>query len=116
MADVLYESDLLITAGGITSFQSACVGTPMMIICQVENQLKNATELQNKGAAIALGIGIELKKDLFLDEFQKLKNSETRSCMSRACKKVCTGSGAHRVALSIREQLISSGNAVTGVA
>jgi spore coat polysaccharide biosynthesis predicted glycosyltransferase SpsG len=115
MAEVLYESDLLISAGGTTSFQSACVGTPMVIICQTENQLKNAIQLHNAGAAITLGVGQGVKREKFLSELQKVAGPEARSYMSQSCKKICDGSGVNRVAQTIKRLIVRSCNSLDAV-
>lgn len=57
MADLMWEADLAITAGGITMIELACVGTPSLAICGDWFEVETAARLAEAGAVRNLGFG-----------------------------------------------------------
>lgn len=55
-AQMLYEADLAILSGGVTMFEAAAIGTPMILINHNEDQKIAAEIFQQETGAINLGI------------------------------------------------------------
>ncbi|MBW1793736.1 MAG: UDP-2,4-diacetamido-2,4,6-trideoxy-beta-L-altropyranose hydrolase [Deltaproteobacteria bacterium] len=93
------EVDIAITAGGMTTFETAAMGLPSLIVQIADNQRLNAGAWQNKGAAIDIG-PIEKLDPTFLEhQVSKLINdSQLRISMSHAGKALVDCLGAQRVA------------------
>ena len=60
MADLMTAADLAITAGGLTLFELACVGTPALVVCAERWGVETAERLAREGAAMHLGFGGDL--------------------------------------------------------
>lgn len=96
-------ADLAVTAGGSTCWELCCVGTPMVILVNSEDQSLIANALANSGCAYNLGwwqqTNSSLKLRLLVDEL--LNNLEHRIQMSLAAQALVDGLGAKRVAVSL---------------
>jgi spore coat polysaccharide biosynthesis predicted glycosyltransferase SpsG len=94
-ADVLIDSDLVVTAAGQTLLEAAACGTPALLVPSAANQMGNARAMTEAGAARLLGpSGDGLEREL-----QRLTaNRELRRRMARAAQAAVDGQGAARVA------------------
>ena len=84
LARTLYQSDLAFVSGGITMFESLCLGLPTAVVAQHEEQYRNAAKLASQGALLltpppndqAFGIGLEIVlEELLHDETLRLRLS-----------------------------------------
>lgn len=101
MADLMYENDIAISAGGTTLYELSATGTPTMAVIQAENQILQTTRFQNKGIVINLGYGDKLDKDVFADEFILINDWEKRKRMSALGQSEVDGKGVQRCYKSI---------------
>jgi len=84
-------------AGGITSYEFACLRIPFVVICQVKHQLETAKEWDKKGFAINLGLPNKLtpkKIRKILENKNNLKLSNNRKIIDgnggfRAKREIC---------------------------
>ena len=95
MADV----DIAITAGGTTTFETAMMGLPSLIVQIADNQSLNAKAWQEYGVAIDLGLFSKLKRQVLEKKtVEVINNSKLCKSMSDKGKIMVDGLGASRVA------------------
>jgi len=101
MAKTLWEHEMVVCAGGITLHEAIAVGTPALVISQVEHQQIKARFIEKSGAAINLGMGnkydIEKLREALGTKKPKLES------MSLKGKKLIDGRGVFRVTEAIAE-------------
>jgi UDP-2,4-diacetamido-2,4,6-trideoxy-beta-L-altropyranose hydrolase len=97
--DLLAAADLAITAGGNTLFNRLCVGTPGVVVCQLDRQNEIATAFASKGATANLGMWDRVSSGDIADAAQGLLRSKrAREAMSTAGRNMVDGRGCERVA------------------
>ena len=102
LAEILFNADIAICAGGITLYEACVVGTPAVVISQVVHQQKKASKVQDWGAAIDLGMW----RDSVLTKLVPTINTldiEKRRKMSVAGKKMVDGKGLQRIVNEIEK-------------
>lgn len=110
MAEVMWNADLAITAGGLTMFELACVGTPSLVVCGERFEVPTATRLERSGTVVNLGFGGELDYDLVPKAVDRLAtDQENRSRMSVRGKELVDGRGCERIVRLIRERVTTLG-------
>lgn len=93
------ESDIAITAGGTTTFETAMLGLPTLILQIADNQRANAQAWDRMGVAIDLGALDDLNAGRLRDQLVKLAgNPELRKRMSVLGREHVDGLGAGRLA------------------
>ena len=98
MAKNLFESDIAITSGGRTVFETAACGTPCVVICQNERELRHR-HIGERDGVISLGL-FEEKKTMseLISEIEKLMNNhESRVQMSERSSQIVDGLGIFRI-------------------
>jgi len=107
LSKVMSESDLSIIAPGMTSYESVCLGVPMMLICTADNQLINSVGWSSIGCAINLGVYTSFNKQFFKETLSVLSNNkELISNMSQKCLETVDGLGAYRVKELIKKKYL----------
>lgn len=102
LAEILFNADIIICAGGITLYEACAVGTPAVVISQVEHQQQKASKVQKLGAAINLGMW----RDSVLGKIVPTINTmdiAKRKKMSSAGKEMVDGKGLQRVVNEIEK-------------
>ncbi|HRU01450.1 MAG TPA: UDP-2,4-diacetamido-2,4,6-trideoxy-beta-L-altropyranose hydrolase, partial [Victivallales bacterium] len=98
MAELMVWADIVITSGGVTSWEACFMGLSDIIIYCVENQKPVAVSLDKVGAAINLGYNRELDEDKLVLTIKSLADDfELRNRMSEKGKMLVDGKGAERV-------------------
>ena len=98
MAKHMAQADLAITGGGLTALETACTGTPALILCEVDHQIETAVSLERHEAGINLGLGVPLaESSIHRSILELLDNPERRNRLSQAGKKLIDGRGTGRV-------------------
>ncbi len=98
LANLLWQSDLAIISGGTLMYEACLLGIPSIVICQNQEQNREAGFFEKKRAVINLGVYNKLdnKKTgntiLFL-----LNNLNLRKQMSKTGKKLINPDGAERI-------------------
>ncbi|GEM_PF-302258 len=94
LPQLLCQSDIAITAGGVTSYEAAFLGVPQIILPRtIEYESKAATQFQARGAALTALDGKQLETCL-----SKALPLAARRKMSVAGRKIVDGKGAQRIA------------------
>lgn len=98
MAKNLFESDIAITSGGRTVFEAAACGTPCIVICQNERELRHRHISENDGV-ISLGLFDETKSmsELIGAVDNLMNDSERRVEMSERSSQIVDGLGIFRI-------------------
>jgi spore coat polysaccharide biosynthesis predicted glycosyltransferase SpsG len=92
------KSHLLITGGGNTSLEAACVGIPMLLAIRDESQEINAMQLDEAGAAQYLGRQGKVAPGEIADAaVAVLEDTFERKAMSRSGRLLIDGRGADRM-------------------
>ena len=98
MADLYLESDIAISAGGISCYELAYFGIPNLIISIAENQLNIAKELNEKNVSVYLGKEEEFDFNIIKENILKLINDNSlRRKMSKNGIKLVDGKGKKRI-------------------
>ena len=106
MADLMFESDLIIAGGGMTLYELACVGTPAIVLCQTEYQLLEANHFAKEDVIINLGSEKDITKKMIAHNVMLLFNdNKKRKQMSIAGKRLIDGKGVERVTKEILERI-----------
>ncbi len=95
LAEILFNHDLVICSGGVTLHEALCVGSPTLVISQVEQQSKIAQSIEQKGATYFLGSANNWNEN---DLIKKLSlSSNQRKQMSETGKRLIDGKGLERI-------------------
>lgn len=106
MAELMWESDIAITAGGITMFELACVGTPSIVICAYEYEQETAQRLEKEGIVMNLGFGSDVQEEIITSWVASLmKNKALREEMSKRGKELIDGKGCEKIVKLILSHL-----------
>lgn len=99
IAQHMAEADMAITAGGITTFETAIMGLPSLIVQLADNQATNAAAWEAKGAGVNLGRLDNLTTEFIRSRTETLiLNAEMRRKMAYAGFSLVDGAGSERVA------------------
>jgi UDP-2,4-diacetamido-2,4,6-trideoxy-beta-L-altropyranose hydrolase len=105
MAELMYRSDLAISAGGTTLYELSATGTPTLAVIQAENQVLQTNGFQQKGVIVNLGYGKEIERNIFLEEINVLiEDLDKRKTMSELGQIEVDGKGAERCFFRILEE------------
>lgn len=97
MAQVIAESDLAIGAAGTSAWERCCLGLPTLTMVLADNQRGGASALSKIGAVSLLEGGKRLPQELSA-KIKELRVAQNMLRMQEACRSVCDGMGASRVA------------------
>lgn len=98
------RADLVIGGGGVTLFETACLGKPVLIYYQAEHQKMNAKVFINAGAAVAMGAADEFDAhNLQKTVFALRSDRDRRLEMGRTGRELVDGKGLHRFLEVIQE-------------
>ncbi len=104
MAELIYEADISIGAGGSTSWEFCCIGVPIIIIFLAENQKEIAEGLCARGISVNLGWYKHVSEnDIKVAVEDLINNPYKRGVMSQKGREIVDGKGAERVT----EEIIS---------
>lgn len=105
LSDIMFESDLAVTAGGNTLFELACVGTPAVVICGEPFEVETAERLQKQDFGINLGFGADVEGNKIYSTVQSLATDYgLRLKMSRMGKELIDGRGTERMFKRVVEE------------
>ena len=94
----LKDADIVVTAGGSTCWEAACLGLPNIILTFADNQVAIAQGLERAKAARNLGRCNEVSQEIIASTISNVISSfELRNAMSYSAQSLVDGKGAHRV-------------------
>ena len=95
MAELMTASDLIIGAGGATTWERCSLGVPSIVIPIAKNQLEMSFQLQKLGAIHVLSTRELLAGGL--EEVVKALSREKLISLSKVCSSLCDGLGVKSV-------------------
>ncbi len=111
MAELMVNADLSFGAGGMTTWERCCLGTPTVVTIVADNQLASVRELNRLGIVRCLGLAQVLTPDDYQEALQTARQEEL-AAMSWKGMALVDGLGCQRVAERMYEG--SEGNDVYG--
>lgn len=106
MAELMFEVDLALSAGGNTLYELACVGTPSMVLYEDEHEGIQGRVFDRERAAICLGKGSEVPQEQITASVSSLlRDQALRTEMSQNGKRLVDGKGTERVCDIILDKL-----------
>lgn len=113
MPELLAWADMAIISGGTTSYETAFMGLPSLIVIIAANQIRVAEKLAEIGAAVNLGWHHDLTWECIQKKVKDLRvNCKARDSMSRIGRQFVDGRGTTRVIRAMLGRLITVRNAV----
>jgi len=107
-AGFLCNSDLAVTAGGISAYEALYSGVPLMALSWDPLQQITINRIEEAGGCVNLGAGDDLTPEFFAGLLGKIDaDAAVREKMAHCGIKLVDGRGAKRVAEIIRRVLIS---------
>ena len=101
-APYMVSADLAITAGGMTVFEMAVLGIPVLIMQIADNQVPITRAWQQCGYGIDLGHLDQLRQETLLQEtISLMQDAGRRQAMSTAGQAMVDGEGTWRVARAL---------------
>jgi len=105
MCQLIQDADLVITGGGNTMFEIACLGAPAIVVCGDTFEEETADRMEKWGIVENLGFGLNVSQKEILEKTELLiRDKKKRSEMSINGRKRIDGRGAERVVKLINER------------
>ena len=99
MAALMAHADLALASFGMTAYELAALGVPMLLLCLSDEHQCSALNLQEHGAARVLGIFDKVDDDTLDRAISEICADEAvRADMSRRARQLVDGRGAYRIA------------------
>jgi len=106
-AEFLRDSDLAVTAGGISAYEALCSGTPLLALSWDSLQQTTIDLMAKAGSCVSLGSGDDLTPEFLTGLLEKLDgDAAEREKMARRGMEIVDGRGAERVADIIRRAIL----------
>ena len=98
MKEIMFESDIAISAGGQTLYELARIGVPTIAVTVAENQLRNVQNWQKEGfVEQAGGWANEDLMEKIEQSIELLQDYTTRKNKKKAGNKLIDGSGSMEI-------------------
>lgn len=98
MAELMLWSDLAITGGGLTKYETAVTGTPSIMISYFDREAERAEEFERGGSTLHLGLISEINERDIAEAIEKLlKDFARRAEMAKRGKNLVDGKGIERI-------------------
>ncbi len=117
LAGLMAQADLAIGAGGVTSWERACLGLPALVASLAPNQNEVIRQLAAAGAVVDLGTADDITPALVREQVcTLLANPEQLARLSRQAAGISDGWGSTRVAAAMlgRSDAVQIRPATTG--
>jgi len=106
LAPLMVRADLMISAGGSTTWERMCLGLPAIVISVAANQTPTNLALVNAGYIVFLGDKNEvISADIAKAVIRCLESPAALKAQSRLCQKLVAGDGAQMIC----QQLLQGG-------
>jgi UDP-2,4-diacetamido-2,4,6-trideoxy-beta-L-altropyranose hydrolase len=111
MRALMLAADLAVTAGGVTAFELAATATPMIGITLAGNQRANLLGLADADALLFAGVAEDIRLPAVVEEMSRAlaRDADRRRTLGEHARLLVDGSGAARVAETIRARIVGAG-------
>jgi spore coat polysaccharide biosynthesis protein SpsF len=107
MAALMARADLALASFGMSAYELAAVGVPMLLLCLSEDHARSAVSLAENGAAEILGLAQRVKDGAIDRAIARLASDDAqREELGRKARRLVNGAGARRIA----ERLVALAN------
>jgi UDP-2,4-diacetamido-2,4,6-trideoxy-beta-L-altropyranose hydrolase len=111
MPDLMAWSDIVVTAGGSTSWELAFMGVPSIVVVIADNQHEIAKGLENAGVSLNLGWFSTVSENTLSRALTGLiKDRNRRVAMSNAGRRLVDGKGVRRVVAILHDKASTESN------
>ena len=101
-AERIRAADLVISSGGNTLYEMACLGTPGIVLWEDLHEGRQAEVFESSGTVLNIGNGLEAPMDAIHDSVSALINDTARmAAMSRSGLSLVDGLGLSKIVTSI---------------
>ncbi len=108
MAELMLWSDLAITGGGLTKYETAVTGTPNIIISHFEQEAARTREFEGGGSTLHLGLISEINEHDIEESIERLlKDYALRTEMAKRGRNMVDGKGMERIISEIPGSLLT---------
>jgi len=104
MSDEIYDSDLIFTSAGRTTFEVASIGVPCIVLCQNIRETTHFFASEQNGF-YNLGLGYKVSDEQLIQAFQNAKKYENRIVMHKRMIETDLKKGKRRVLNLIRKTI-----------
>ena len=105
MGRYMAEADLAICSAGLTLFEMACAGTPVIVVCGEPFEVATASRLSALGFGVNLGFGADCTEAAICRAVMDLiSDGAGRAAMGRRGRELVDGRGAQRSMEAILEK------------
>lgn len=98
LAQLMFQADLSIGAGGSTTWERLCLGLPTLVITLADNQHSVTKNLHNLGLVNWIGHSDTIDENTIKKQLESVLALEDLADWSARCLDVCSGKGASDVA------------------
>ncbi|MBV2181849.1 MAG: UDP-2,4-diacetamido-2,4,6-trideoxy-beta-L-altropyranose hydrolase [Castellaniella sp.] len=104
LAGLMARADLMISAGGATTWERMCLGLPGLVISIADNQIAIQRALAGDGYCKYLGVMCQVDMGVIIDAVRwAIRHQSELIQQSESCQKLVGGSGTIHVVKHIRE-------------
>jgi len=105
IADLMLDADLVLCSGGMSVYEIAALGTPVVVLAQNAREDRRMREFSRFGTIEYLGLGVDVDETAILDAVRQILNDPgKRREMSAKGRALVDGYGAARAAEIVLEQ------------
>lgn len=97
LGPLMAQADLVLGAGGATSWERLCLGLPAMVVTLAENQIPVAQELERQGLIHWLGNADDVSEQCMIEQLSAVLDGAKRPAWMAPDRGVVDGRGAGRV-------------------
>ncbi len=98
LGERMQKADIVISAGGNTVYEMACIGTPGLILWEDPHENSQGMAFAEKGTVVNIGNGINTPLSVIRDSiWNLLYNVEKRKQMSKCGKKLVDAQGVNNI-------------------
>ncbi len=97
LARVLADADLIVTAGGNTLYECACLGIPALVLWEAPHERAQAEAFERAGFGRTVGQGNQVSADAVLEAIAAFDDPSLRQAHGARGRRIVDGLGAERV-------------------
>jgi UDP-2,4-diacetamido-2,4,6-trideoxy-beta-L-altropyranose hydrolase len=108
LLDHVSDIDLAVTAAGLSAYELACAGVPVVAIAIATNQRRVASGLERSGAALGLDLTSGDTLAQLPGVLERLRDARLRERLAKRGMELFDGHGAQRAAIALEERFAAT--------